>query len=100
MTVTKEELRAELERQAERYKDVYGGEVTICRTTGTGAQTLAQACHGQDQAFAQELEKWKRNCAAKKADPALHAITHALPLGKTGVGFLPKSQERNGITQI
>lgn len=27
-TVTKDELRAELERQAERYKDVYGGEVT------------------------------------------------------------------------
>ena len=26
--MTKDELRAELERQAERYKDVYGGEVT------------------------------------------------------------------------
>ncbi|BAU72839.1 hypothetical protein [Metapseudomonas furukawaii] len=26
--MTKDELRAELERQAKRYKDVYGGEVT------------------------------------------------------------------------
>jgi hypothetical protein len=26
--VTKDELRAELERQAQRYKEVYGGEVT------------------------------------------------------------------------
>jgi len=26
--VTKDELRAELERQEQRYKDVYGGEVT------------------------------------------------------------------------
>ncbi|AOE83846.1 hypothetical protein ACFPU0_13500 [Pseudomonas sp. GCM10022186] len=26
--MTKDELRAELERQAQRYKDVYGGEVT------------------------------------------------------------------------
>ncbi|MBJ7373867.1 MAG: hypothetical protein JHD19_20640, partial [Pseudomonas sp.] len=27
-TVTKDELRAELERQEQRYKEVYGGEVT------------------------------------------------------------------------
>jgi len=26
--VTKDELRAELERQEQRYKEVYGGEVT------------------------------------------------------------------------
>ena len=26
--MTKDELRAELERQEQRYKDVYGGEVT------------------------------------------------------------------------
>jgi len=27
--VTKDELRAELERQARRYQEVYGGEVTL-----------------------------------------------------------------------
>ena len=41
--VNKDQLRAELERQAQRYKDVYGGEVTLyaAQRTGKDRQGLA-----------------------------------------------------------
>ncbi len=56
--MTKDELRAELERQAQRYKEVYGGEVVTYaaqpdpeRKPGRKKPSLL------DQAFQQELQK-------------------------------------------
>lgn len=61
MTVTKEELRAELERQAERYKDVYGGEVTTyAAQPEPERKPWRKRATVQDQAFAQELEKMEK----------------------------------------
>jgi hypothetical protein len=56
--VTKEELRAELERQAERYKDVYGGEVTTyAAQPEPERKPWRKRASILDQAFAQEIEK-------------------------------------------
>jgi len=56
--VTKEELRAELERQAERYKDVYGGEVTTyAAQPDPERKPWRKRASILDQAFAQEIEK-------------------------------------------
>ncbi len=56
--MTKDELRAELARQAQRYKDVYGGEVT---TYAAQPEPERKAWRKRpsllDQAFTQELEK-------------------------------------------
>lgn len=61
MTVTKEELRAELERQAERYKDVYGGEVTTyAAQPEPERKPWRKRATVQDQVFAQELEKMEK----------------------------------------
>ena len=59
--VTKEELRAELERQAERYKDVYGGEVTTyAAQTEPERKPWRKRATVQDQAFNQELERMEK----------------------------------------
>ncbi|MDH1525845.1 hypothetical protein [Pseudomonas mosselii] len=56
--MTKEELRAELERQAERYKDVYGGEVTTYAAQPyPERKPWRKRASILDQAFAQEIEK-------------------------------------------
>lgn len=61
-TVTKEELRAELERQAERYKDVYGGEVTTyAAQPEPERKPWRKRASIRDQAFAQELEKMEKD---------------------------------------
>lgn len=61
MTVTKEELRAELERQAERYKEVYGGEVTTyAAQLEPERKPWRKRATVQDQVFAQELEKMEK----------------------------------------
>ena len=56
--VTKDELRAELERQAQRYKDVYGGEVT---TYAAQRDPERKAWRKKpsllDKSFEKELEK-------------------------------------------
>jgi hypothetical protein len=56
--VTKDELRAELERQAQRYKDVYGGEVT---TYAAQRDPERKAWRKKpsllDKSFERELEK-------------------------------------------
>ncbi len=55
--MTKDELRAELERQAERYKDVYGGEVTTyAAQTEPERKPWRKRASLRDQAFSQELE--------------------------------------------
>lgn len=57
-TVTKDELRAELERQEQRYKDVYGGEVTTyAAQPDPERKPWRKRASVLDQAFAQELEK-------------------------------------------
>lgn len=61
ITVTKEELRAELERQAERYKEVYGGEVTTyAAQSEPERKPWRKRATVQDQVFAQELEKMEK----------------------------------------
>jgi hypothetical protein len=56
--VTKEELRAELERQEQRYKDVYGGEVTTyAAQPDPERKPWRKRATVMDQAFAQELRK-------------------------------------------
>ncbi|MBV4530259.1 hypothetical protein [Pseudomonas farsensis] len=59
--MTKEELRAELERQAERYKDVYGGEVTTyAAQPEPERKPWRKRATVHDQAFAQELDKMEK----------------------------------------
>jgi hypothetical protein len=56
--VTKEELRAELERQEKRYKDVYGGEITTyAAQPEPERKPWRKRASLLDQAFQQELEK-------------------------------------------
>jgi len=56
--VTKDELRAELERQAQRYKDVYGGEVvTYAAQPDPERKPWRKRPSLLDQAFQQELQK-------------------------------------------
>jgi len=76
--VTKEELRAELERQAERYKDVYGGEVTTyAAQPDPERKPWRKRASVLDQAFARKSRRSKRNCAATttEADRCQCAIT-------------------------
>ena len=61
ITVTKDELRAELERQAERYKDVYGGEVTTyAAQPEPERKPWRKRASLLDQAFSEELEKMEK----------------------------------------
>ncbi len=59
--MTKDELRAELERQAERYKDVYGGEVTTyAAQTEPERKPWRKRASLRDHAFSQELERMEK----------------------------------------
>lgn len=56
--MTKDELRAELERQAQRYKDIYGGEVTTyAAQPDPERKPWRKKPSLLDQAFDQELQK-------------------------------------------
>lgn len=56
--MTKDELRAELERQEQRYKDVYGGEVTTyAAQPDPERKPWRKRASILDQAFAEELQK-------------------------------------------
>jgi hypothetical protein len=58
ITVTKDELRAELERQEQRYKEVYGGEVTTyAAQPEPERKPWRKRASLLDQAFKQELQK-------------------------------------------
>ncbi len=60
--VTKDELRAELERQEQRYKDVYGGEVTTyAAQPEPERKPWRKRASLLDQAFAQELQKIEKD---------------------------------------
>ena len=67
MTVTKDELRAELERQAQRYKDVYGGEVvTYAAQPDPERKPWRKRASLLDQAFEREIEKIEKDLNAKE----------------------------------
>ncbi|RMU77766.1 hypothetical protein ALP24_04278 [Pseudomonas syringae pv. aptata] len=56
--MTKDELRAELERQEQRYKDVYGGEITTyAAQPEPELKPWRKRASLLDQAFKQELQK-------------------------------------------
>ena len=64
--VTKEQLRAELERQATRYKDVYGGEViTYAAQPDPEKKPWRKRPNLLDHAFERELEKIRKEQQAK-----------------------------------
>lgn len=59
--VTKDELRAELERQAERFKDVYGGEVTTyAAQPDPERKPWRKRASIRDQSFNQELQRMEK----------------------------------------
>jgi len=60
--VTKDELRAELERQEQRYKEVYGGEVTTyAAQPEPERKPWRKRASLLDQAFQQELQKMEKD---------------------------------------
>ncbi|MCY1287725.1 hypothetical protein D9M68_589780 [compost metagenome] len=64
--MTKDELRAELERQAQRYKEVYGGEViTYAAQPDPERKPWRKKSSLLDQAFEKELEKIEKDRQAK-----------------------------------
>ncbi|AZC23067.1 MULTISPECIES: hypothetical protein [Pseudomonas] len=59
--MTKDELRAELERQEQRYKEVYGGEVTLyAAQPEPERKPWRKRASIADQAFSQELQKMEK----------------------------------------
>ena len=59
--VTKDELRAELERHEQRYKEVYGGEVTTyAAQPEPERKPWRKRATVQDQAFKQELQRMEK----------------------------------------
>lgn len=64
--VTKDELRAELERQAQRYKDVYGGEViTYAAQPDPERKPWRKKASLLDQAFDKEIEKIEKDLSSR-----------------------------------
>lgn len=64
--MTKDELRAELERQEQRYKDVYGGEVTTyAAQPEPERKPWRKRASLLDQAFAQEIQKIEQDLKPK-----------------------------------
>ena len=60
--MTKDELRAELERQEQRYKEVYGGEVTTyAAQPEPERKPWRKRASLLDQAFQQELQKMEKD---------------------------------------
>jgi hypothetical protein len=60
--VTKDELRAELERQEQRYKDVYGGEITTyAAQPDPERKPWRKKASLLDQAFVLELQKMEKD---------------------------------------
>ena len=60
--MTKDELRVELERQEQRYKDVYGGEVTTyAAQPEPERKPWRKKASLLDQAFQQELQKMEKD---------------------------------------
>lgn len=67
--MTKEQLRVELEKQANRFKNVYGGEITTYAAQPDPDKKpwrKKQTIH--DQVFQKELEKIERELAQQAND--------------------------------
>lgn len=59
--MTKDELRVELERQEQRFKDVYGGEITTyAAQPEPERKPWRKRASLLDQAFQQELQKMEK----------------------------------------
>jgi|TARA_Y100001951_G_scaffold105395_1_gene123166 hypothetical protein len=66
--VTKDELRAELERQARRYQEVYGGEVTVyAAQPEPERKPWKKRISLLDEAFQNELTKAEKQQAEREA---------------------------------
>ncbi len=60
--MTKDELRAELERQEQRYKEVYGGEITTyAAQPEPERKPWRKKASLLDQAFQHELQKMEED---------------------------------------
>jgi len=72
--VTKEELRAELERQANRFKTIYGGEVTTyAAQPDPERKPWRKKPSLLDQAFQQELKKIEKELSDQSTSGTLEA---------------------------
>jgi hypothetical protein len=66
--VTKDELRAEIERQARRYQEVYGGEVTVyAAQPEPERKPWKKRISLLDEAFQNELTKAEKQQAEREA---------------------------------
>ena len=66
--MTKDELRAELERQAQRYKNVYGGEViTYAAQPDPDRKPWRKKPSLLDQAFSQEIQKIEKELKSEES---------------------------------
>lgn len=66
--MTKDELRRELERQSERYQNLYGGDIlTYAAQPTPDRKPWRKKASVQDKAFERELKKMEE--AQKEADP-------------------------------
>ncbi|MCF7203379.1 hypothetical protein [Pseudomonas oligotrophica] len=67
--MTKEELRKELERQAQRYQDIYGGEVTTyAAAVAPERKPWRRKPSVQDQVFREELRKLEQQRSADDSE--------------------------------
>lgn len=65
--MTKEKLRAELERQAQRYTDVYGGEITTyAAQPSPDKKSWRKRESLQEQVFNRELARMEKERTAPK----------------------------------
>ena len=65
---TKDELRAELERQEQRYKEVYGGEITTyAAQPDPGRKPWRKRASILDQAFQEEIQKIEKDLEQQNA---------------------------------
>jgi len=67
--VTKEELRLELERQAQRYQNIYGGDVTTyAAQPDPERKPWRKRASLLDQAFQKDLEKFEKEKQKQQAE--------------------------------
>ncbi|AIS16684.1 hypothetical protein [Pseudomonas rhizosphaerae] len=66
--MTKEELRAQLERQEQRYKEVYGGEITTyAAQPEPERKPWRKRASILDQAFQEEIQKIEKDLQQQNA---------------------------------
>ena len=66
--MTKDELRAQLERQEQRYKEVYGGEITTyAAQPDPERQPWRKRASILDQAFQEEIQKIEKDLEQQNA---------------------------------